>query len=166
MTTRRWRITGRLFTGRLFRRLPPTNISHSSHSSSLQFVCMSVSLCNMVSFLLVLEKLCVFPLLSYYCHTHNTSVITYVWDFPHKQFSGIPAGYHVCMQSCVWLIATLWAVARQAALSLGFSRQEYWSGLLFPPPGDLPDAGIEPESLPSSALAGGSLTTSDTWEGH
>ena len=42
--------------------------------------------------------------------------------------------------------ATLWTVARQAPLSMGFSRQEYWSGLPFPPPGDLPDPGIEPGS--------------------
>ena len=162
MNTRRWGITGNLF-----RRLPPTNISHSCHSFSLQFVCMSVSLCDMVSFLLVLEKLRVFPLLSYYCHTHNTSVVTYVWGFPHnKQFSGIPARYHAFVQSRVWLFATLWAVALQAALSLGFSRQEYWSGLPFPPPGDLPNAGVEPTSLPSSALAGRSRTTSSTWEGH
>ena len=42
---------------------------------------------------------------------------------------------------------------------MGFSRHEYWSGLPFPPPGDLPDPGIEPESLVSLALTGGSLTT-------
>ena len=47
---------------------------------------------------------------------------------------------------------TLWAVAHQAPLSLGFSRQEYWSGFPFPPPGDLPDPGIKPVS---PALAGG-----------
>ena len=42
--------------------------------------------------------------------------------------------------------ATSWTVARQVPLSMGFPRQEYWSGLPFPPPGDLPDPGIEPES--------------------
>ena len=42
--------------------------------------------------------------------------------------------------------ATPWAIAYQALLSMGFSRQEYWSGLPFPSPGDLPDQGIEPES--------------------
>ena len=57
----------------------------------------------------------------------------------------------------VWLFATPWTVAHQAPLSTGFSRQEHWSGLPFPPPGDLPDAGIEPTSLSSPALAGGSL---------
>jgi len=45
-----------------------------------------------------------------------------------------------------------------------FSRQEYYSGLTFPSPGDLPDPGIEPESLMSPALAGGFFTTSATWE--
>jgi len=47
-----------------------------------------------------------------------------------------------------------------------FSRQEYWSGLAFPPPGDLADPGIEPTSPASPALAGGFLTTSTTWEAH
>ena len=47
---------------------------------------------------------------------------------------------------------------------MGFSRQEYWSGLPCPPAGDLPDPGIELESLTSPALAGGFFTTSATWE--
>ena len=51
-----------------------------------------------------------------------------------------------------------------APLSMGFSRQEYWSGLPCPPPGDLPDPEIEPVSLMSPALAGGFFTTSATWE--
>ena len=46
--------------------------------------------------------------------------------------------------SCIQLLAILWPVAYQAPLSMGFSRQEYWSGLPFPSPGDLPDPGIEP----------------------
>ena len=48
--------------------------------------------------------------------------------------------------SRVQLFATPWTVAYQAPLSMGFSRQEYWSGLPFPSPGDLPDPGIEPRS--------------------
>ena len=59
---------------------------------------------------------------------------------------------------------TPWTVARQAPLSTGFSRQEYWGGLRFPPPGDLPHPGIEPGSLPSPALAGGFFTMTTTWE--
>ena len=51
---------------------------------------------------------------------------------------------------------TPWTVARQAPLSMGFPRQEYWSGLLFPPPGDLPDPDIESLSLVSPALIDGS----------
>ena len=54
--------------------------------------------------------------------------------------------------------------AYQAPLSMGFSRQEYWSGLLCPPPGDLPKPGIEPGSPMSPALAGGFFTTRATWE--
>ena len=66
--------------------------------------------------------------------------------------------------SCVQHFVTLWIVARQAPLSMGFSRQEYWSGLSCPPPGDLPDPGIEPMSLMSSALKSGFFNTSATWE--
>ena len=66
--------------------------------------------------------------------------------------------------SCVWIFATPWTVARQAPLSMGFSRQEYWRGLPCPPPGDLPDPGTEPRSLMSPALAGRFFTTNTTWE--
>ena len=54
----------------------------------------------------------------------------------------------------VRLFVTPWTVAHQTPLSMGFSRQEYWSGLPFPSPGDFPDPGIEPMSLVSRALAG------------
>ena len=63
--------------------------------------------------------------------------------------------------SCVWLFATLWTIACQAPLSVGFSKQEYWSGLPCLPPGALPYTGIKPAS---PALAGGFFTTSATWE--
>ena len=53
---------------------------------------------------------------------------------------------------------SLRTVARQASLFMGVSRQEYWSGLPCPPPGELPNPGVEPESL-TSALAGGFFTT-------
>ena len=59
--------------------------------------------------------------------------------------------------SCVRLFATLWTVARQAPLFMGFSRQEYWSGLPFPFPGDLPDLGVKPEFPVSPALQADSL---------
>ena len=73
------------------------------------------------------------------------------------------------MLSCfgrVRLFATLWAVARQDSLAMGFFRQEYWSGLPCPHPGDIPDPGIKPAFLMSPALAGGFFTASDTWEAH
>ena len=59
-----------------------------------------------------------------------------------------------CVLSCVWLFATPWTVVRHAPLSMTFSRQEFWIGLPFPTPEDIPEPGIEP-TLP--ALAGGSL---------
>ena len=62
------------------------------------------------------------------------------------------------MFSYVPLFVTSWTVALQAPLSMEFPRQEYWSGLPFPPPGDLPDPRIEPASLGSPALAGGFFT--------
>ena len=64
----------------------------------------------------------------------------------------------VCLLS-VRLFATTWTVACQDPLSMQFSRQEYWSGLPFPPPGDLPDPETEPLSFASPALAGGFFTT-------
>ena len=66
--------------------------------------------------------------------------------------------------SYVRLTVTPWTAARQAPLSLGFSRQEYWGGSLCPPPEDLPSPGIEPASLVSLALEGKFFTTSATWE--
>ena len=78
--------------------------------------------------------------------------------------------------ACVWcvlssfspvrLFATLWTVARQDPLSMRFSKQEYWGGLPFPSPGDLPDPWIEPESLVSPALAGGFITTAPPGKPH
>ena len=58
------------------------------------------------------------------------------------------------MLSCVQLFATPWTVTHQAPLSMGFSKQEYWSGLSFPSLEDLPGPGIKPTSLVSAALAG------------
>ena len=63
----------------------------------------------------------------------------------------------VCCQ--IRLFVTSWTVAHQAPLSMGFSRQEYWSGLPFPSLGDLPNLGIEPVSLEAPALAGGFFST-------
>ena len=68
------------------------------------------------------------------------------------------------MLSHVQLFATPCTVAHQAPLSKEFSRQEYWSGLPFPTPRDLPDPGIKPLSPAFPALAGRFFTTSTTWE--
>ena len=85
-----------------------------------------------------------------------------------KIFAGWRAIYSFMLShfSCVWLFVAPWTVAHQARLSMRFSRQEYWSGLPFPPPGDLPHPGIKPISLTSLALASGFFTTSTTQEVH
>ena len=62
---------------------------------------------------------------------------------------------HVCVLSCVWLFVTPWTVAHHAPLSMEFSRQEYWSGLPFPTPGDLPNPESKPTSPAFFVLAGG-----------
>ena len=71
---------------------------------------------------------------------------------------------YVCVytQLHLTLCDSMNCVDPQAPLSLGFSRQEYWSGLPLPPPRDLSNSGIEPVSLMSPALTGGFFTTSDT----
>ena len=66
---------------------------------------------------------------------------------------------HAQLLSCVRLFVNAWTVALQVPLSMEFSRQEYWSGLPFPSPEDLPNARIELESLSFPALAGGLFTT-------
>ena len=68
----------------------------------------------------------------------------------------------VCAHCVCVCCATPWIIVCWALLSMGFSRQEYWSGLPYPPPKDLPDPGIKPVSLASPALAGGFFTTSAT----
>ena len=82
-------------------------------------------------------------------------------------FISIPDDALTTMLVC-WVASVMsdsgipWTVAHQAPPSMGFSRQEYWSGLLRPPPGDLPNPGTEPEALMSPALAGVFFTTSAT----
>ena len=58
----------------------------------------------------------------------------------------------MCVCSCVQFFVTPWTVARQDPLSMGFSKQEYWTGLPFPSPGNIPDPGIEPEQVGSLPL--------------
>ena len=82
--------------------------------------------------------------LSRWCHpTISSSVIPFSYHlqaFPASKWKWVKS------LSRVWLFATPWTVADQTSKSMGFSRQEYWSGLPFPPPGDLPNPGIEPGS--------------------
>ena len=78
--------------------------------------------------------------------------------FKHVQFSSVQSLSHV------WLFANPWTVAHQVPLSMGFSKQEYWSGLPFPSPGNLPDPGIKLMFLLSPASSDRFFTTSATWE--
>ena len=78
---------------------------------------------------------------------------------PRAQWGNASLDPCIYVLSHVQLFVTSWTIACQAPLSTGFSRQEYWSCLPFPTPGDLPDPGIEPASLVSPALAGRSFTT-------
>ena len=79
-----------------------------------------------------------------------------LWILWGSPLSGFLKWREVKSLSRVWLFATPWTVAHQAPPSMGFSRQEYWSGLPFPSPGDLPDPGIEPRS---PALQADALTS-------
>ena len=96
-----------------------------------------------------------------YIHTRYIHTHTYIYIHTHIYI------LCVCVLShfrCVWPFLTRWTLARQAPLSMGFSRQEYFSRLPCPAPGDLPDPGVEPMSLTFLALAGGFFTTRATWE--
>ena len=94
-------------------------------------------------------------------------------QLPHRytdrSHTDIHTYMHVCMLSHlsqVQLFVTLWTIACQVPLSMGFSRKEYWNGLPCPPPGDLPDPGIKPVSLTSPALTGRFFTTRATWKDY
>ena len=89
------------------------------------------------------------------------------WEIKEGDERGVDGQFtcFVCGCSVVSDFVTPWTVARQAPLSMGFSRQEYWSGLPFPSPGDLPDPGMEPMSLRSPALAVQFFTSSSTYMG-
>ena len=75
-------------------------------------------------------------------------------------------GIHMLFLSHLWFLVTPWTVAHQAPLSMGFSKQGYWSGLPFPPPRHLDDPGIEPTSPASPALAGGVFPTEPSGNTH
>ena len=77
---------------------------------------------------------------------------TLVWDC--ITVAKVVGSVHVQLFSHIWLFTTLWTIGHQAPLSIGVPRQEYWSGLPFPSPGDLPNPGIKPISPVSPDLAG------------
>ena len=87
-----------------------------------------------------------------FTHFINTLRLLYILSCMLSRFSGVQ------------LFVTPWTVAHQAPLSMGFSRQEYWSGLPFPSPGDLPNPGIKLVSL--FTLVGDFSSTNTTWEAH
>ena len=100
-------------------------------------------------------------------HLYNSGIILFWRPIVSLQYS--IRCICVCLLSHfshAQLFGTLWTIARQAPLSMGSSWQEHWSGLLCPPPGDLPDPGIEPVFLKSPTLAGRFFITSTTWEAH
>ncbi|CAI9176201.1 unnamed protein product [Rangifer tarandus platyrhynchus] len=72
---------------------------------------------------------------------------------------GVGRGEEMHAQSCLTLFLASWAATHQVPLSMEFSRQEYWSGLPLPSPGDLPDPGMEPTTPVSHSLAGEFFTT-------
>ena len=102
----------------------------------------------------------------------RSSKISHTWwkrkikpntNFYHPLAIGLTGFKCICVGAqCVQLFAISWTGAHQAPLSMTFSRQEYWSGLPCPPPGDLPNPGTEPSSLASPALAGGFFATVPT----
>ena len=101
-----------------------------------------------------------------YMTTGKTIALT-IWTFVSKVTSLLFNTLSACVLSHfshVWLFATRWTVAHQAPLFMGIFRQEYWNGLPFPPPGNLPNPGIEPTSLMSPALEGGFYNFSATCE--
>ena len=87
-----------------------------------------------------------------------------LWPPPSWCFPGEPLGRQgrdfpafnlycgMCVPSGIWLNETSWTIAPQGPLSMAFPRQEHWSGVPIPPPGDLPNPGLKPVSLASSAL--------------
>ena len=94
--------------------------------------------------------------------------------FQNTISSGYSSKGNVCFAAvcCVQLLSHVrlsvspWTVARQAPLPMELSRQEHWSGLPFPPPGDLASQGMEHRCLVSAALAGRFFTTGSPWEFH
>ena len=109
-------------------------------------------------FYTVYTGVCIYIYILFYIWIHTQSIYTHTLYTVHY--------VDVVSHSALSDSAAPWTVAHQAFLSMEFSRQEYWSGLPFPTPGDLPNPGIELASLLFPALVDGFFTTCATWEAH
>ena len=116
----------------------------------------SQSFCLLVSSLVV-------SLISLYCFLFLLRLLS-VWKTICCPSKYILCGCVLSRLSHVQLFVNLWNIAFQAPLSMGFSKQEYWSGLPCPFSGDLSNSGIEPTSIMSPALSGGFFNSNATWE--
>ena len=114
------------------------------------------------SFCLLVPSLVV-SLISLYCFLFLLRLLS-LWKTIRCPSKYILCGCVLSRLSHVQLFANLWNIAFQAPLSMGFSKQEYWSGLPCPSPGDLPNSGIELTSIMSPALSGGFFNSNATWE--
>ena len=123
------------------------------HDSILKATERGIFCFNMYLFIWLHQVLVAWHRLLSSCCCRLSSCGLWPW-LPHNTWTlfPMPAWVLSCF-SQVWQFATPWTVAHQAPLSMGFSRQEYWRGLPCPPPGHLPDPGIEPEPLASPTLA-------------
>ena len=112
----------------------------------------------------VLATINIFFSLDYFSYTNILiflSLSTSSIDSCYKL--GFSSSCMLSLFSPVWLFVTLWTIANQVPLSVGFPRQEYWSGLPYSPAADLPDQETEPRLI-SAALAWGFFTTGGRWE--
>ena len=100
-----------------------------------------------------------------YCSRKNSRLYTLPMCVCVHACACVHTHAHLVALSCQ-LFAAPWAAACQGPLSMGFSRQEYWSGLPFSTPGDLPDRGIKPMSFASPALTGEFFTTELPGKSH
>ena len=98
------------------------------------------------------------------CLLDADSILSAFLEIIHRIYTTtLSVQFSLVTQSCPTLCNPM-DCSPQAPLSMGFSRQEYWSGLPCPPPGDRPHPAVSSSSLMSPALAGGFFTTSATWE--
>ena len=110
-------------------------------------------------FLFYLSKGSSWPRVLTQCLLHCKEILCHLSHQGSRVISVYLHKYCTCMLSCIWLFEAQWTVVLRCPLSMGFSRQEYWTGLPFPPPGDLPDPEIKTGSQESPALLWRFFTT-------